>query len=317
MRRRGFVGVWSLACPGCRGRLDESSEGLLACTRCQTEFARQAGIWRLLPPGRGSKVMKSTAAYRNVREAEGWGWDTGAPYRRLPECASTDPRAKLWRRRRASFDRFKTNVLPAVGPPPRKIIDLGAGNGWLANRLAERGHTVAAVDVSCDARDGLGALRHYEQAIVATQADFDRLPFGDDSVDLAVFNGSLHHSPDPQRTLREALRVVGGGHIVVMDSPVYRWRWSGEQMRRRRMRDHQRRHGTSGDSTAAAFLTFEDLHVFSEGHSIPLLVVQEGRGARYRAGRLIGWLRARREPAHMPMSVFGPLAQKPAVSGRR
>ena len=102
------------------------------------------------------------------------------------------------------------------------MADLGAGNGWLANRLALAGHTVAAVDLNVDPADGLGACRHYANRFETAQADFDALPFGDTSLDLVVFNGSLHYSTDYAATLGEALRTLRpGGTLAVLDSPVY------------------------------------------------------------------------------------------------
>jgi len=69
------------------------------------------------------------------------------------------------------------------------------GNGWLSNRLSERGHTVTAIDLSDDPFDGLGAARHYNAPFKTLLAEFDHLPLADKSVDLAIFNASLHYRP--------------------------------------------------------------------------------------------------------------------------
>ena len=42
-----------------------------------------------------------------------------------------------------------------------------AGSGWLAYRLALRGHSVIAVDLLDDALDGLGAKKHYGSRFAA------------------------------------------------------------------------------------------------------------------------------------------------------
>ena len=57
------------------------------------------------------------------------------------------------------------------------ILDIGAGNGWLSNRLAQKGHRPVAVDIFTDGLDGLGAARHYGMSFPLVEAEFDRLPF--------------------------------------------------------------------------------------------------------------------------------------------
>jgi SAM-dependent methyltransferase len=129
------------------------------------------------------------------------------------------------------------------------VADVGAGVGWLSNRLAELGHVPLAVDLTVDAHDGLGAARHFGAVFGRYQAEMDALPFADDSVDLVVFNASLHYSVDLCTTLREALRVLApGGLIVVMDSPLYRHDADGAAMLAERHADFERRFGTRSDS---------------------------------------------------------------------
>ncbi len=59
-----------------------------------------------------------------------------------------------------------------------RILDLGAGNGWLSNRLAQRGHSLLAVDLLTNPEDGLGAFTNYETLFTPVQAEYDRLPLG-------------------------------------------------------------------------------------------------------------------------------------------
>jgi SAM-dependent methyltransferase len=124
------------------------------------------------------------------------------------------------------------HVLPAQ---PCRVLDLGAGNAWLSNRLAERGHAPVAIDIFRDRRDGLDATHHYTTAFPRIEAEFDSLPVASGSFDLAVFNASLHYSADYARSLSEANRCLRpGGRIVILDSPVYKLRAHGEAMRTER-----------------------------------------------------------------------------------
>jgi SAM-dependent methyltransferase len=152
---------------------------------------------------------------------------------------------------------------------PLRILDLGAGNCWLAYRLTERGHQVAAIDLSVDPLDGLGAHIWYRPELARAgrtpftliQAEYDRLPLPSHGVDVALFNASLHYSTDCRVTLREALRVLAPeGTVVIMDSPVYRLASSGEQMVRERDVEFERAYGFRSDSIPAEhFLTTDRL----------------------------------------------------------
>ena len=60
---------------------------------------------------------------------------------------------------------------------PLRLLDLGAGNGWLSYHLARRGHEAAAVDLTVNDFDGLGAHVHFDAPFTPVQAEFDHLPF--------------------------------------------------------------------------------------------------------------------------------------------
>src|SRR5919202_2696878 len=149
--------------------------------------------------------------YRVVRSAEGWGSLDGAYYRALPYRDLSRRHTRVWRIRARSFDTFVREVLVPIEKRtsrPLVVADLGAGNGWLAHRVAKRGHRVIAFDVQVDPMDGLRARKHYEVSFGAVQAEFDALPLRDGTCDLAVFNGALHYSTDCARSLAETLRVL-------------------------------------------------------------------------------------------------------------
>jgi ubiquinone/menaquinone biosynthesis C-methylase UbiE len=122
----------------------------------------------------------------------------------------------IWRIRQQSFDALITRVLPSFGVELR-IIDLGAGCGWLSHRLAQLAHETVAVDVNGDEQDGLGAADRL--GCHSVLAEFDCLPFPDDCADVAIFNGSFHYSTDLAVTLREAFRVSKLVVIMIVRSP--------------------------------------------------------------------------------------------------
>ena len=81
--------------------------------------------------------------YESIRRAEGRGSDDPAYYRALPFEDLTDRFRSDWQIRATSFRALVRHVLePAEARQrgPLRVLDLGAGSGWLSNRLAQRGH---------------------------------------------------------------------------------------------------------------------------------------------------------------------------------
>jgi SAM-dependent methyltransferase len=191
----------------------------MACQQCGCRFERRGRLFRFLSPKRAADAEPFITQYRIVRAADGYRDRSPDDYRRLPEVSSDDSRRAEWRIRRESVEHLERH---ALGSRRLRLLDLGAGSGWLSNRLAVAGHHVVAVDRLDDEADGLGACQHYDAPFAAVHADFDALPFEPAQFDLTIFDGSLHYSDDPAATLAEARRMlVPGGAIAIMDSPMF------------------------------------------------------------------------------------------------
>jgi SAM-dependent methyltransferase len=94
-----------------------------------------------------------------------------------------------------------------------RILDVGAGSGLIAEMIATMfpGKTVAAVDVIDRILPTVGVpFRTFDGQV---------LPFEDDSFDCVLLSNVLHHVNPNQRRglLNEALRVTGGGPLVIKD----------------------------------------------------------------------------------------------------
>lgn len=166
-------------------------------------------------------------AYTDLRAREGRGRGGVEELLALPYLES-GPWAQAWRIRARTYDRFVRTVLDsAARGGSLRILDLGAGNGWLCHRVGKLGHRATAVDWRTDDVDGLGAAAgyadHVESLFPRVAASFDALPFADAAYDLAVFNASIHYSTDLAATLAEAVRVLTStGRVAILDSPFYR-----------------------------------------------------------------------------------------------
>lgn len=288
----------ALACPRCHTRLIDFEPDGMRCPEDGLTFRRVDGVWRMLLPGRDEFFARFVRDYETVRRLEGRGSPDTGYYRSLPYEKSPD-----WQIRAASFDALVRRVLPPVeqSSPRLRVLDLGAGNAWLSNRLALRGHDVAAVDLAVNDFDGLACHRFYESVFLPVQAEFDRLPFRDATVDIVVFNASLHYSTDYGETLTEALRLLtAGGMLVILDSPVYRDGSSGTQMVQEREQAFTRKYGLASNSLPSEnFLTYERLDELGRGLGVTWSLITPLYGLKW---ILRPWL-ARREPAKFHVIV--------------
>jgi SAM-dependent methyltransferase len=214
------------------------------------------GIHRCLPAERSAYFATFLDDYTSVRHAEGHAVGDPDYLRRLPEPTPGSAMEWQWKIRRRTWATFRHKVLPAA-PPVLNVVDVGAGVGWLSNRVSELGHDAHAVDLSVDEADGLGAARHFTHTFERYQAEMDDLPFADGTADLLVYNASLQYSTDYARTLSEGLRVLApAGRLVVLDSPVYRTLAAGQAMVAERHAEFEQRYGTRSESVPSIeFLT--------------------------------------------------------------
>ncbi len=164
--------------------------------------------------------------YARHRGEEGRGYRSDALLQ-LPYL-ERGAHAAQWRVRARTFDAFMDRVLrPAAerAGRPLEVLDLGAGSGWLSYRVALEGHHAFALDIRNDTIDGLGAaevFRSQTSKMECVVASFDAIPLCPESIDIALFNASLHYATDLEIVLREAVRVTRpGGQIAILDSPFY------------------------------------------------------------------------------------------------
>lgn len=307
-------------CPNCHAPLERVSPTIARCPVESMEFQRVDGVWGLVSPDRRPYFERFTREYETIRLAEGRGSPSDDYYRALPFEDRSGRFADDWRIRAISFRAFLREVfepLEAERALPLRILDLGAGNGWLSYRLTLRGHRLAALDLEINREDGLGAHARYDVHFLPVQAEFDRVPFEDGLFDLAIYNASFHYSVDYRATLAEALRVLSpSGLVVILDTPVYRDGHSGEEMIRERQAQFRARYGFPSDALPSEnYLTYRRLHELGAGAGIRWRLVHPFYGLRWAIRPWLARLRGRREPAAFRVIVGarsgGPSAAPP------
>ncbi|MFQ5578946.1 MAG: class I SAM-dependent methyltransferase [Anaerolineae bacterium] len=247
------------------------------------------------------------AEYETIRRAEGRGSDDSRYYRALPFADRSGRFSADWQIRAQSFRVLLDKVVTRLEQErrrPLRILDLGAGNGWLSYRLALRGHSAAAVDLQVNEFDGLGAHGHYDAPFTPVQASFDRLPFAPRQADLVIFNASLHYATRFEPVLKEAMEVISAGALAVVDTPVYHDAASGAQMVREREARFRATHGFPSNALESEnYLTYGRLQALEQSLCLSWKLfwpVWRGRRAvrRWRAR-----LRGHRQPAQFPVVV--------------
>ncbi|MBA2663639.1 MAG: methyltransferase domain-containing protein [Bradymonadaceae bacterium] len=112
--------------------------------------------------------------------------------------------------RQRARDKFAT--IAAHLSPGERLLDIGAGEGYVGLSASEAGFEVELVDVSSRNRTHLRAATY----------DGRTLPFADGAFDVGILSYVLHHCHDPDQVIREAGRVC---HKLVILETTYIAAW--------------------------------------------------------------------------------------------
>lgn len=117
--------------------------------------------------------------------------------------------------------------------PPLVVADAGCGEGYLSLETARWADHVIAIDSSREVlkRARLLARRRGVQNIVWKEGRIEHLPLEDASVDVVLLSQALHHVPKPDAALREAVRALKpGGLVLVLDLRAHGQDWVRERL---------------------------------------------------------------------------------------
>ena len=298
-----------LRCPRALARLgdlQDNDDTALDCSTCESRLACEHGIWKALPPERLARYARFIDNYESIRASEGRGSTSADYYLALPYRDLSGRLGSQWAIRARTFRYIERKILPRIAAltnHPLRILDLGAGNGWMSYRLASLGHAPVAVDLLTNDRDGLGAARHYKQrlgfAFPCIQAEVDNLPFADSQFDVAIFNASFHYSENYEKTLAEALRCVrSGGTVLIADTAWYSDERSGLRMLEERRALFIKRYGFPSDELKSLeYLTDKRLGALEQRFHIQWQTHRPYYGVRWQMRPLLAKLRGTRKPS--------------------
>jgi SAM-dependent methyltransferase len=102
----------------------------------------------------------------------------------------------------------------------RRVLEVGAGTGGDSAALAAAGAFVVPLDFSAEA---VQLIRETGRARAVTlrpvRGNAETMPFADAVFDLVFHQGFLEHFRDPERLLREQVRVLKTGGYLLIDVP--------------------------------------------------------------------------------------------------
>lgn len=138
--------------------------------------------------------------------------------RQLPHLAHHS-HAKEWRQRQGSTNRLLNYLMAAK---PKRVLDLGCGNGWLLYKIAPFVPQPEGIDVN---------LRELEQAaVVLAERPHVLLRHCDvfetaliPGYDCIICNASIQYFPDLTLLLKRLLALLSPeGEVLLVDSPLYK-----------------------------------------------------------------------------------------------
>jgi SAM-dependent methyltransferase len=110
----------------------------------------------------------------------------------------------------------------------KHTLELGCGMGFNAQRLAECGARLVAIDLAPNAvqltRERFALRGLHADCLVA---DAEHLPFAANAFEMVFSSGVIHHSPDTEAAARELIRILapGGSATVMVYNRDSIWFW--------------------------------------------------------------------------------------------
>lgn len=204
-------------CPVCRSQLINGKDSLTCSNGHVYQFSENVLI--LMGPEKKKKIDEYIAKYFEYRKKDGSLNLITEDFQKLPFIKDFR-NSKEWQ-----FRRYSLEVINKItnGQKIRTVLEFGPYNGWLTNRLAEKGYDVTAIDYFNDELTGLRSIKHYKSKWLPVQMDLRDLSIINSKFDLIVFNHSLHFFNSYKRIISDAKLLLNpGGKIIIVGSPFYK-----------------------------------------------------------------------------------------------
>lgn len=158
----------------------------------------------------------------------------------------------------------------------KRLLEVGCGMGTDLLQFARGGAQVTGVDLTPRSIEiSRHHLKLYDQNGDFAITDAEKLPFADESFDVAYSNGVLHHTPDTSEAVREIHRVLRpGGLARVMLYHRNSWAYWSEVILHRGLLRGQLLRGQTAEDIMSRYVEV------NQGEGRPLVKVYSRRQAR-------------------------------------
>lgn len=176
--------------------------------------------------------------YLAVREKEGRIY-TDEGVKELPRFKGDDLLCREWLRRDSSFKNMKKYTGNKSKPA---ILEIGCGNGWFANGLAQLPEVqVCAVDVNETELRQAARVFGSQKNLNFLYGDVLTTSFGITRFDMVILAASLPYFNDVRSLVHKLMTVIAdNGEIHILDSPFYHSPADKQQARQRSLNHFQK-----------------------------------------------------------------------------
>lgn len=188
-----------LNCPICKERLNEN----LSCTN-KHQYQIDEGVIKLMTPEFAEMLDSWLINFESFRKPHLKELD----FNHLPSSGlKTD--SSIWKAREQDLSIISSFITNS----DQKALDIGSWNGWLANRLTQKGLSVTAIDYFTHELDGLKTKKFYQHPNwISIQMDMEDLSVINEQFDLIVLNRCFPYFTNVQHlihTLKQLLTKKG------------------------------------------------------------------------------------------------------------
>lgn len=206
-----------------------------------------------------------------------WSADpAGAVYGREHEFGTREFFDEVERHRYQEYAPWMPKVMGFGDFAGQRLLEVGCGMGTDLLQFARGGARVTGVDLTPRSIEtSRHHLKLYGQSGDFALTDAEKLPFADESFDVAYSNGVLHHTPDTNAAVREIHRVLRpGGLARVMLYHRNSWYYWSEIMLHRGLLRGQLLRGQTAEEIMSRYVEV------NEGEGRPLVKVYSQGQAR-------------------------------------
>ena len=154
--------------------------------------------------------------YKSVRDKEG-RWLSDEEVKRLPNMDRNSEMMKEWRKRKWMLNKFETYMSLAA---TENVLDIGCGNGWMTNRIANHCEAITGVDVGKEELEQAARCFGNKQVQFICTQDWSLLPKA--RYNLIYFAGSFQYfRPDDQFWKKIYTLLAPEGEVHILETQFY------------------------------------------------------------------------------------------------